>query len=67
MRFSFFGWLRAKAHEAVIAGIGDALEDLDADEPGVDLDALRKRLTAGTAKQLPAPDEETGGKRKKTG
>jgi hypothetical protein len=68
MRFSFFGWLRAKTHESIMAGFADALDELDEGE-NADLDALRKRLAAAVPqKQLPAADEgEPGGKKRKAG
>lgn len=65
MNFSFFGWIREKARQSVLLGLGDAIEDLDADEGAPDLDALRKRLAAvAPQKQLAAPEDEPAKGRK---
>lgn len=50
-----FGWLRAKARESVLSGIGDALADVATDDKPADLEALRKMLAESSTRQLAAP------------
>jgi hypothetical protein len=62
---SVFGWVRRQAHDAFLAGIGDAVQELangDGSSHGEAVAALMARLTP----QLPAPVEEpTKGKGRK--
>ena len=58
-----FQWIRQKAREAVLAGVGDAIADIDSgqvDEVSDAIDALRLRTTI----QLPAPVETEGNSRR---
>lgn len=58
-----FGWLRRKAHDAVLGGIADAVHEVAAGEPA-DLERLRSLLAAPEAKAaLPAAEPEEPAKR----
>jgi hypothetical protein len=50
--FGFFTWIRGKTRTAVLAGIGDALAELD---PRDDAEAVVAGLKAHLAVQLPSP------------
>ena len=50
----FFNWVRTKVRDAVLAGVNDAAEEIDRNDPGgvpTALASLRGRLQA-----LPAPE-----------
>jgi hypothetical protein len=64
----FFGWLRRTARDATLAGVQDALDELDpqtgSEQQPVRLDRIRA-LAATEARALPAgEDEAPGGKRR---
>jgi hypothetical protein len=54
-----FAWLRARVAQAVLAGLNDALEQLDRDAPA-DLTEAAARLESRTRPALPAPSEGNG-------
>jgi hypothetical protein len=59
----FFGWLRRKARDAVLGGIGDAAEQVAAgDVP--DLEKLRSLLAEPPKALAAAPDDEPKTRRK---
>jgi hypothetical protein len=51
-----FAWLRARVRDAVLAGLGDALEQLNNGAPA-DLADAAARLESRTRPALPAPAE----------
>ena len=68
MTFSLFGWLRRKAAEAVIGGVGDGLRAItpEGDEPPASLDELRGMLAAAVQpRALPPAAEDEPAKRKR--
>ncbi len=67
MGIDIFGWLRRKAHDAVIGGIADAVQEVAPGESApADLEGLRRLLATAAVKALAAPEatEETAGKRR---
>jgi len=53
MTIDVFGWLRRKAHEAVIGGISDAVQEIAPGESApADLDGLRRLLAVADVKAL---------------
>lgn len=68
--FDLFGWLRRRAAEAVVNGVGDALKAVtpEGETPPTDLSELRAMLAESvTPKALPAAsdDEEPAPKRRR--
>ncbi len=71
MTIDVFGWLRRKAHDAVLGGISDAVQEIAPGESApADLEGLRRVLAMADVKALTAPTTEattepkTAGKRK---
>jgi len=63
--FDLFGWIRRRAAESVLAGLGDAAAAIATDDAPADLADLRARLAAAlTPRALPAADEEPAKGRK---
>ncbi|WP_439625958.1 hypothetical protein [Gemmata sp.] len=71
--FDVFGWLRRKAHDAVIGGIADAVQEVaPGDAAPADLDGLRallaradvRALAAAASEPAAAPEPEPAAKRK---
>jgi len=59
MTIDVFGWLRRKAHDAVIGGIADAMQEIAPGESApADLDGLRRMLATADVKALAAPTNE---------
>jgi hypothetical protein len=61
--FDIFGWLRKKAHDAVIGGIADAVQEVAPGDAPADLDGLRALLARTDVGALasagdPAPEPE---------
>lgn len=71
--FDIFGYLRRRAHDAVIGGVADAMQEIAPGEQApTDLDGLRRMLATADVKALaasaptsePAAEPEAAGKRK---
>lgn len=58
--FSFFSWLRQQSKQAVLAGLADAVEELETVEsPETDIEGMRKKLSDSLKpKALPAAEAE---------
>jgi hypothetical protein len=58
--FDVFGWLRRKAHDAVLGGIADAVAKVAAqgETPPADLDGLRAMLATADVKTIAAATSE---------
>ncbi|MFO0821654.1 MAG: hypothetical protein U0792_00680 [Gemmataceae bacterium] len=57
--FDVFGWLRRKAHDAVLGGIADAVAEIAPGETApADLDGLRRMLATADVKALAAATSE---------
>jgi hypothetical protein len=58
--FGVFSWIRSQAKNAVLAGVADAVDELEnVESPEFDVEAWRKRLAeVSQPKQLPAKEEE---------
>lgn len=64
MGMDIFGWIRRKAHDAVMGGISDAmLEIAPGESPPANLDGLRAMLAATDVKAIAAPTEEEPAKK----
>jgi hypothetical protein len=55
--FGIFGWIRAQAKQAILAGVADAADEMEAELPGFDAEAWRKKFAA-PPKALPAAEDE---------
>lgn len=55
--FDVFGWIRRKAHDAVIGGISDAVQEIAPGESApTDLAGLRALLAATEVKAIAGPE-----------
>lgn len=67
MSFGFFSWLRTQAKQAILAGVGDAVDELDnPDTQSADVDGWRKKLAeSAQPKALPAAKDDEPKKKAK--